>query len=83
MPKLLSYFALVSLAITSIAAQKVTIISVMTPCNSIITEFTVKSGREIPIGLPWEFKNIGKLPKIFAMGHNLVSLFVYQDKIHG
>ena len=66
--KLLSYLALVSLAITTHAAQKVTITGNDT-MQFDKREFTVKSGEKVEL----EFKNIGKLPKI-AMGHNLVIL---------
>ena len=61
-------FTLSIFAITSYAAQKVTI----TGNDSMqfdTREFTVKSGEKVEL----EFKNIGKLPKI-AMGHNLVIL---------
>lgn len=61
-------FTLSIFAITSHAAQKVTI----TGNDSMqfdTREFTVKSGEKVEL----EFKNIGKLPKI-AMGHNLVIL---------
>ena len=68
MSKLLSYLALVSLAITTHAAQKVTITGNDT-MQFDKREFTVKSGEKVEL----EFKNIGKLPKI-AMGHNLVIL---------
>ena len=66
--KLLSYLALVSLAITTHAAQKVTITGNDT-MQFDKREFTVNSGEKVEL----EFKNIGKLPKI-AMGHNLVIL---------
>ena len=66
--KLLSYLALVSIAITTHAAQKVTITGNDT-MQFDKREFTVKSGEKVEL----EFKNIGKLPKI-AMGHNLVIL---------
>ena len=68
MSKLLSYLALVSLAITTHGAQKVTITGNDT-MQFDKREFTVKSGEKVEL----EFKNIGKLPKI-AMGHNLVIL---------
>ena len=68
MSKLLSYLALVSLAITTHAAQKVTITGNDT-MQFDKREFSVKSGEKVEL----EFKNIGKLPKI-AMGHNLVIL---------
>ena len=68
MSKLISYLALVSFAITSHAAQKVTITGNDT-MQFDKREFTVKSGEKVEL----EFKNIGKLPKI-AMGHNLVIL---------
>ena len=68
MPKLLSYLALVSIAISTHAAQKVTITGNDT-MQFDKREFTVKSGEKVEL----EFKNIGKLPKI-AMGHNLVIL---------
>ena len=66
--KLLSYLALASLAITTHAAQKVTITGNDT-MQFDKREFTVKSGEKVEL----KFKNIGKLPKI-AMGHNLVIL---------
>lgn len=65
---LFQLFTLSIFAITSYAAQKVTI----TGNDSMqfdTREFTVKSGEKVEL----EFKNIGKLPKI-AMGHNLVIL---------
>ena len=68
MSKLISYLALVSFAITTHAAQKVTITGNDT-MQFDKREFTVKSGEKVEL----EFKNIGKLPKI-AMGHNLVIL---------
>ena len=68
MSKLFSYLALVSLSITTHAAQKVTITGNDT-MQFDKREFTVKSGEKVEL----EFKNIGKLPKI-AMGHNLVIL---------
>ena len=68
MIKLLCYLAISTFAITSHAAQKVTITGNDT-MQFDKREFTVKSGEQVEL----EFKNIGKLPKI-AMGHNLVIL---------
>ena len=68
MNKFLSYLAITTIAITSHAAQKITITGNDT-MQFDKREFTVKSGEKVEL----EFKNIGKLPKI-AMGHNLVVL---------
>ena len=68
MNKFLSYLAITTIAITSHAAQKITITGNDT-MQFDKREFTVKSGEKVEL----EFKNIGKLPKI-AMGHNLVIL---------
>ena len=68
MTKFLSTLAIAILAISSHAAQKVTITGNDT-MQFDKREFTVKSGEKVEL----EFKNIGKLPKI-AMGHNLVIL---------
>ena len=68
MIKFLTTLAIVTIAVTSHAAQKITITGNDT-MQFDTKEFSVKSGEKVEI----EFKNIGKLPKI-AMGHNLVIL---------
>ena len=68
MIKFICYLAITTIAITSHAAQKITITGNDT-MQFDKREFAVKSGEKVEL----EFKNIGKLPKI-AMGHNLVIL---------
>jgi len=68
MKKILFILSFATTAITTHAAQKVTITGNDT-MQFDKREFTVKSGEKVEL----EFKNIGKLPKI-AMGHNLVIL---------
>ena len=68
MIKFLITLAIATIAVTSHAAQKITITGNDT-MQFDKKEFSVKSGEKVEL----EFKNIGKLPKI-AMGHNLVIL---------
>ena len=65
MIKFLTTLAIATIAVTSHAAQKITITGNDT-MQFDKKEFSVKSGEKVEL----EFKNIGKLPKI-AMGHNL------------